>query len=135
MSVACWLVTGHFGRYTYLLPLGLIHHLIVKLSNVRYTYPTQTIGFDSSSYCKDSMSNVQYSYPTQTIGFDSSSYCKGSLSNVRYSYPTQIIGFDSSSYCKGSLSSVQSSYPTQTKCNLAYLAQIYNLDCRLSNIE
>ena len=111
MSVACWLVTGHFGRYTYLLPLGLIHHLIVKLSNVRYTYPTQTIGFDSSSYCKDSMSNVQYSYPTQIIGFDSSSYCKGSLSNVKYSYPTHI------------------------KCNLAYLAQIYNLDCRLSNIE
>ena len=87
MSVACWLVTGHFGRYTYLLPLGLIHHLIVKLSNVRYTYPTQTIGFDSSSYCK------------------------GSLSNVKYSYPTHI------------------------KCILAYLAQIYNLDCRLSNIE
>ena len=50
-------------------------------------------------------------------------------------YVFTSIGFDSSSYCKGSLSNVQYSYPTQTKCNLAYLAQIYNLDCRLSNIE
>ena len=31
MRVACWLVTGHFGRSTYLLPLDLIHHLIVRV--------------------------------------------------------------------------------------------------------
>ena len=31
MRVACFLVTGHFGRYTYLLPLDLIHHLIVRV--------------------------------------------------------------------------------------------------------